>query len=334
MKGNYEEDKFTENDVLMELDRAGLKYFNKGRYLLSQCPMHDDKHPSVQIYKDDWFVNCHAGCGRFHITKAFPSLRENQQQPVYSERGRSNNSIRREQKVTEHKYKQFDLMADWEKMELLPEFHLHGVPSDVLNDMGWRKHNHSVFIPYFSASKGSIPFAQYRHLQGDVRFTMLKDAKPTMYGTWNLDNDKLFLVEGTSDAAVLEYCAVPWIAAPSAASGELVKAFAMYCKENGIQVVYAGDNDTAGDKLREALDEILPYRVKQVPTKYKDWGEFLEATDVETVQDYAFEELFGKKLPASIPSEVSSNWPGAEEIKMADPFESKEPAKVQPQLLF
>lgn len=331
MGGNYEPDTFTQTDVEQELDRAGLRWYDKGRYLLAQCPTHDDKHPSVQIYKDDWFVNCHATCGRFHITKAFPTLREKGHSGVYVDRPARNVEAK---KVTEHKYKQFDLMNDWKAMELLPEFELHGVPSDVLNDLGWRRHNHSIFIPYFSASKESIPFAQYRHLQGDVRFTMLKDAKPTMYGTWNLDNHKLFLVEGTSDAAVLEYAAVPWIAAPSAASGELVKALAGYCKENGIELVFAGDNDPAGLKLREAIDEVMPYRVKQVPTNYKDWGEFLEATDVETVQNYAFEELFGKVLVASISSEVSSNWSDAEEIKLADPFESKEPANEPAQVLF
>lgn len=329
MGGNYEPDTFTQTEVEMELDRASLKHYDKGRYILAQCPTHEDAHPSVQIYKDDWFVNCHATCGRYHVTKAFPQLRGESYRGVSGQTRKATG-----QTVTKHKYKQFDLMNDWKAMELLPEFELHGVPSDVLNDLGWRRHNHSIFIPYFSASKESIPFAQYRHLQGDVRFTMLKDAKPTMYGTWNLENHKLFLVEGTSDAAVLEYAAVPWIAAPSAASGELVKALAGYCKENGIELVFAGDNDPAGLKLREAIDEVMPYRVKQVPTKYKDWGEFLEATDVETVQNYAFEELFGKVLQASIPSEVTANFPGAEEIKLADPFESKEPANESAQVLF
>lgn len=211
--------------------------------------------------------------------------------------------------MVEHKYKQFDLMEEWLQMQqfINGEINIHGVPCEVLNSLGWRWSdlNHtSIFIPYFSASKQSIPFAQYRHLTGNVRFTMLKDAKPTCYGTWNLDNPKLFVVEGTSDAAVLEYAAVPWIAVPSAASRTLMQSLANYCKENGIQLVYAGDNDAAGDKLREALDEIMSYRVKQPPTKYKDWGEFLEAEGVEAIQDYCLPEL---GLYANISSKVTPN---------------------------
>lgn len=249
--------------------------------------------------------------------------------------------------MTEHKYKQFDLMKDWGTMirfhnPTIPK--IHGIPWEVLDSMGWRWADTStstIFIPYFSASKQSIPFAQYRHLGGNVRFTMLKDAKPTCYGTWNLDNPKLFVVEGTSDAAVLEYAAVPWIAVPSAASKTLMQSLANYCKENGIQLVYAGDNDAAGDKLREALDEIMSYRVKQ-PPKYKDWGEFLEAEGVEAIQDYCFPELGSY---ASITSGVTPNhdlanvqkfFPNAQHVDLVgDPKESsKELSDGSPEPLY
>lgn len=334
MTGDYEPDDFTENDVLRCLEQAGLEFKNGTRYILSQCPQpdHEDKHASVQIYKDDWFVNCHAGCGRYHITKTFPELLHRTHSGVSSFQG-SKRANRAPSVMTEHVYKTFDLTEDWKKMELLPEFQLHGVPSSVLNDMGWRKHDHSIFIPYFSASQESIPFAQYRHLQGNVRFTMLKDAKPTMYGIWNLDNPKLFLVEGTSDAAVLQYAQVPWIAAPSAASGALVRLLAGYCKQNGIELVFAGDNDAAGLKLRQALDEVMAYRVKQPPTEYKDWGEFLEATDIETITNYCFEELFGKELLVEIPINITEIFPDAEIIIGAEPFERKELSTIQPQTL-
>lgn len=345
MKGNYPDDTFTENDVLSCLEGAGLKYKQGSRYILSQCPTHEDAHPSVQIYKDDWFVNCHAGCGRFHITKAFPGLRPTQHdgRTVYAR------PTKKESPVIEHKYKTFDLTANWLQMQCLMEgeVDVHGLPAEVLNDLGWRwaSLNHDkIFIPYFSASKGSIPFAQYRNLGSGPRFNFWKDAKPTMYGTWNLDNQKLFLVEGTSDAAVLEYAAVPWIAAPSAASGELVKLLAGYCKQNGITIVFAGDNDSAGSKLREALDEVTTYRVKQPPTKYKDWGEFFEAEGVEAIQAYCFPELglqasitpdvtaeFKQEYP-STPEEVRTSlenvksvFPGASKFEVVtDPPQSKE----------
>lgn len=313
MKGEYEPDKFTESDVLRELEGAGLKYKQGHRYILSQCPTHDDKNPSVQIYKDDWFVNCHAGCGRFHITKAFPALLDIGKDHNYqhsSGRQSFSRSVSAGQQArtsnkgeqNQVKYKTFDQLEYWKTLPEIPADHyFKNIPIDELNYLGWRwlADKNSYFIPYFSRSKNSIPFSQLRHLSGERRFTFLKDAKPTMYGTWNLDpGEKIFLVEGASDAAVLEHCAVPWIAAPSAASGELVKAMAKWCAENGVKIVYAGDRDAAGDKLKEALDEITTYRVRQPREPYKDWGEMFEAEGLKSVQNWCFAELFpGDDLP-------------------------------------
>jgi len=344
MKGNYEPDTFTENDVLSELDGAGLQHKNGHHYILSQCPTHEDKHPSVQIYKDDWFVNCHAGCGRYHITKAFPELRRNNGRAYPTGSQSFSRPIQKVKQVSETKYKTFDLMDMWESMPEIPSDHVFkGIDIDILNSLGWRydQDHERYFIPYFSRSKTTIPFAQWRNLKDGPRFNFWKDAKPTMYGTWNLElsNSPLFLVEGASDAAVLDFCAVPWISAPSAASGELVKKMAGWCKENGIKIVYAGDNDEAGDKLKEALDSVMPYRVKQPPKKYKDWGDFFIAEGHQAVQDYCLEELNPQDrfvLPVEEP-EVPDNWkelndvdkvmslfPGAEQLELVnDPVDNK-----------
>jgi hypothetical protein len=337
MRGDYPDDTFTENDVLACLEAAGLKYKRGGtRYILSQCPLHDDTHESAQIYKDDWFVKCHAGCegGRFHITKAFPQLRD--RSAAVGTRQATQVAPKRQDKPMN--YKPIDLMEFWEKLPEIPADHMFkGIPIEVLHDLGWRydPNGDRYFIPYFSASMQSIPFAQWRNLADGPRFNFWKDAKPTCYGTWNLDNHKLFVCEGTSDAAVLDYCAVPWIALPSAASGELMKSMATYCKENDIELVYAGDNDDAGNKLREALDSVMPYRVKQPPTKYKDWGEFFEAEGQSVVTEYCFEELFGKKIEDPVPEPIRETFPGAEEIKIdGDPFESKELSKSPSQVSF
>ena len=341
MKGDFPDDTFTEADVLRCLDQAGLKYKTGHRYILSQCPTHDDSNPSVQIYRDDWFVNCHSGCGRYHITKAFPNLRQNipgaSKAPVASNRIKS--------RMTEHKYKTYDLMHEWEQLPKIPRDHeFKTIPLEVLDELGWRwdEYKHSYFIPYFNMSRTQIPFGQWRHLQGDRRFTFLPEAKPIAYGLWNLDgNSKLFVVEGASDCAVLDYAAVPWIGMPSAASGELIKGLGRFCKENAIQLVYAGDNDQAGDKLRDALDEVCSYRVKQPPKKYKDWGDFLVAEGVEAVQNYCFIELFPQEYP-STPEEaktalerVQDVFPGAVELTIVgSKEESKEQSVGEPTALF
>lgn len=366
-KGDFPDDTFTESEVLSALEGAGLKYRNGSRYILAQCPTHDDVHPSVQIYKDDWFVNCHSGCGRYHITKAFPVLRQNGsgQSSSYAARPRSE-SKGKVDSMTEHKYISVDLMDFWKSLLEIPADHVFkGIDIDNLNSMGWRydEENERYFIPYFSRSQTTIPFAQWRNLRDGPRFNFWKDTKPTMYGTWNLDpSQPVFLVEGASDAAVLDFCAIPWIAAPSAASGELVKKMAMFCKENDIQVIYAGDNDEAGDKLKEALDSVMSYRIKQPPKKYKDWGDFFEAEGFEAVNNYCNEELyppdparFGEPVElnpddeqtfvlsvdksetatdsnANIFDTIDKIFPGAE--KLEDPRESKEQSKGSSSVLY
>ena len=74
MNSNYEI-KFTETDVIRGLEARGLKWSDKGKYLFIQCPRHEDQHPSAQLFKDTWWVHCHAGCGRYPIWHEFEELK-------------------------------------------------------------------------------------------------------------------------------------------------------------------------------------------------------------------------------------------------------------------
>lgn len=336
--GDYKPDEFTEADVLRCLERQGLRFKEGHRYILSQCPTHEDVNPSVQIYKDDWFVNCHAGCGRFHITKAYPELRQ-----INGSWGGSGVHAPAEQRIhtkaPKVKYKEFELTDLWKSLPLIPRDHyFKSIPLDTLDALGWRwdEKGQRYFIPYWNRPKTKIPFAQWRNLQGSVRFNFWKDAKPTCYGTWNLEpGQPVFIVEGASDAAVMEYAIMPWIALPSAASGELMKQMAKWAHENGIRLIYAGDNDAAGDKLKEALDEVAPYRVKQARYPYKDWGEMLEAEGIESVINYCNEELFPGQAPVfSAPQTLAKQktpveqvleiFPGSQELEMVGGDKEKE----------
>lgn len=278
----------TEQEVIQALEARGLRYQVRGRYIVSQCPKHDDRTPSAQIFKDDWFVSCLSGCGRFHVTDPFPELRAHNEPTLIT---------RRPAIATVREYQEFELTEYWEGLPLIPREHtFKNIPLHVLDDLGWRwdEPKNSYFIPYFDTSHSKIPFAQWRHLSGSRRFTFLAGAKPTLYGKWNVSpGDRLFICEGASDAAVLERCGVPWIAAPSAASGTLVEAFAAHAKLVGVSLVYAGDNDTAGEALRQALDASgAAYRICQPPKTYKDWGEFYMAKGQLAVFDWCKEKLF------------------------------------------
>lgn len=278
-----------ESEVMAALDRAGLRYRDGGRYLTAQCPKHDERNPSCQIFKNDWYASCLAGCGRFSITSVFPELRGTQA---------TNHYERRPKIEPQQHYKTFDLMEDHARLPLIPRNHtFKNIPLEVLDELGWRwdAAKNSYFIPYFSHARTSIPFAQWRHLSGERRFTFLAGAKPTLYGKWNIQpGNRLFIVEGASDAAALQNAWVPWVALPSASSGNIIRNFAGHVtKEMGCSLVYAGDNDVAGGALRLALDESgASYRTCQPPAKYKDWGDFQEAEGPLEILAWCNEKLF------------------------------------------
>lgn len=330
---DWPEDTFTENDVLMALEKRGLKFKNGSRYIVTQCPTHDDTNPSTQIFKDDWFVNCLAGCGRYHVTKCFPELKPDYKEGDKPDIARTNHTM-----STEHQYKDFDLMEFWKTLPPIPrEVEFKTIPLEVLDSLGWRWMDEDlgmgvgIFIPYFDSLKETIPFAQVRHSKDSQRrFTFLKDARPTCYGTWNVaqDNHRIFIVEGASDCAVLDYAAVPWIGLPSASSAGLLTKMAQYCSQNGIELVYAGDRDDAGNKLREALDLVTHYRLCQVPAPYKDWGDFLVATDIETVQDYAMKVLMETK-PV-----VEDDWVRDAEKQLEAGPAKQQPTAAEPAILY
>lgn len=278
-----------ESEVMAALDRAGLRYKESGRYIVAQCPKHQEQNPSCQIFKDDWFCNCLAGCGRFPITDPFPELRDHN----YSQ----DQLVRRPKIEAPREYKPFDLTGDWTRLPLIPRAHtFKSIPLEVLDDLGWRwdASKNSYFIPYFNQDRSKIPFAQWRHLTGERRFTFLAGARPTLYGKWNIGvGERLFIVEGASDAAALQNALVPWVALPSASSGSILKAFAQHATTLGCTLVYAGDNDLAGDSLRAALDASgAPYRVCQPPERYKDWGDFQVAEGPLAILAHCQDKLF------------------------------------------
>lgn len=285
----YNEEEIKENDVISCLEMAGLHYQNKQRYIISQCPLHQDRSPSAQIYKDDWFVLCHSGCGRFHITKAYPTLRD--RIPLHHQHQRTPTPNRRTERAVKVKYKKYNQYDYWKTLPLIPRDHqFKTIPLEILDRMGWRwlEAENSYYIPYFNMYENQVPFSQLRHLDGKRRFTFLTGARILTYGLWNLDpsNSPVFLVEGTSDCAVMEYCGVPYVGTPSANQEKLIQGLGKYCKDNGIHLVYAGDNDVAGDAVRNDLDKVVTYRVHQPPKEFKDWGDFLVARGFDEVYNY------------------------------------------------
>lgn len=287
----------TEQDVITQLDKANLKWKNGHRYLVAQCPLHEDRNPSAQIFKNDWFVNCLSNCGRFHVSKAFPELRRNSDRPTYYPQPKPAPKRKIDPLDLTNKSK-YDLMYEWLNLPFIRDIEeFKGIPVDVLEVLGWRFTDGELglgvgyFIPYWDVNKDTIPFAQVRHLKGERRFTFLPNAEPTLYGTWNLAKRtrQIMIVEGASDCVTLEYLGIPWIGVPSSSSTKLVEQLGVFANAHDLYLIYGGDNDEAGDKLRYALDNVAHYRVHQPPKEYNDWNEYFNAVGYDEAQQYAME---------------------------------------------
>lgn len=282
------------NDFARALEATGRHCKVSRTGLTTQCVHHQEKNPSMEVFPDGWAV-CYASGERFHISHYFPELRDPAWKPGQAAPQAKITKMptpapigTQENEKVAKIYRQYDLYPEWEKMDLIPRDHqFKGLPLETLDELGWRWTDGvagmgaGYFIPYFNGDRTAIPFAQVRHLSGSRRFTFLPEAEMTAYGKWNLyPGEKVFVVEGPSDAAVLTACMVPAVAIPSASCHAMLQNLARYCLQYGIELVYAGDNDEAGEKLRESIDDVIPYRRCQPPLPHKDWGDYIVAEGI------------------------------------------------------
>lgn len=274
------------------LDRLDLNPHDRDNYWLIRCPRHEDRQPSAQCFKDGW-IQCHAGCGRFHINEV---CRERGDELVMPSQYTSQNSPEAQEQPSKSKKAETivrgDFTAMWLDLEpLSTDTDVKGVPAIELNKRGWRRFDGSnglapgIFIPYFDTTRQYVPFYQIRHLEGERRFTFAPGITPICYGLEQLPRCKKYVcfTEGSRDSVILGMAGVPAIALPSASSDKLLAGLCNYCVENGLMLVCIGDNDKAGDDLLNKLQcGALDYRT---PVG-KDVGEFLEAKGLDAVRAY------------------------------------------------
>lgn len=277
-------------NTLYDMD---LNPIDRGNYWLIKCPRHEDRQPSAQCFKNDGFIQCHAGCGRFHINEV---CRERNMQLAMPTKSTHERSVEAQEGPPKPKKEETIVRGDftsfWLDLEPLSnDIEVKGVSGLELNKRGWRKFDGGnglapgIFIPYFDATRQFVPFYQIRHLEGERRFTFAPGITPICYGLEQLQYCKEYLcfTEGSRDSVILGMAGVPAIALPSASSSKLLDGLCGYCTKHDLLLVCVGDRDEAGDKLLSNLKcGALDYRT---PVG-KDVGEFLEQKGLESVKEY------------------------------------------------
>jgi hypothetical protein len=291
----YSKDEYTPHEISSCLESTGRKVRIGSRYLMTTCLWHEERNPSMQVHLDGW-TNCFAGCKGQHISSVFPELRR--KDPNYKPTRKV--AMQQIKPVREVKQTQSMITKNnelYKSLELIPRDHkFKGIPLQVLDDLGWRYKDNKYFIPYWDMNRQNVMFYQWRNLSGDVRFNFAVGQTPVAYGSWNMaDSGPIFIVEGCSDAATMQFAAVPWVSMPSASSSSILEALCAYTKKynnthtDKIDLIFAGDNDEASFKLEESMN--YRFSVKRPPVEYKDWSDFMQATSVETVQEYCLGNL-------------------------------------------
>lgn len=282
-----------EEKVEAYLEKLDLNPSDRGHYWLIRCPRHEDRQPSAQCYKDDGFINCNAGCGRFHINEV--ARERGDPLPMQTEHGAHSHreaqerpsKPKKEEKVVTGNFT--ELWLDLEPLSANTE--VKGVPAIELNKRGWRKWSGGsgvragIFIPYFDTTKTVVRFWQVRHTEGERRFTFAPGITPICYGMEMLPKCRQYLcfTEGSRDSVILGMAGVPAIALPSASSDKLLNGIADYCLKRQLTLVAVGDRDEAGEKLLAKL----PIGALDFRTPIgKDVGEFYEQEGLEAVKHY------------------------------------------------
>lgn len=282
-----------EEKVEAYLEKLDLNPSDRGHYWLIRCPRHGDRQPSAQCYKDDGFINCNAGCGRFHINEV--ARERGDPLPMQTKHGAHSHreaqerpsKPKKEEKVVTGNFT--ELWLDLEPLSANTE--VKGVPAIELNKRGWRKWSGGsgvragIFIPYFDTTKTVVRFWQVRHTEGERRFTFAPGITPICYGMEMLPKCQQYLcfTEGSRDSVILGMAGVPAIALPSASSDKLLNGIADYCLKRQLTLVAVGDRDEAGEKLLAKL----PIGALDFRTPIgKDVGEFYEQEGLEAVKHY------------------------------------------------
>lgn len=291
-------DERVQEKVEAYLEKLDLNPSDRGRYWLIRCPHSEnhnngDRSPSAQCFKDDGFIQCHGGCGRFHINQ------------IAKERGDSLPMLTKYSRQTAEKAPEWaskpkkaerivrgDFTQMWLELDPLDnDLDVKGVSGLELNKRGWRKFaggnglREGIFIPYFNTSRDKVVFYQIRHLTGERRFSFAPGVTPTCYGLEQLPRCKRYVAftEGSRDSVILGLVGVPAIALPSASSSKLVEGLVSYCQKNRKILVSISDRDEAGEKLLQSIK--APFLDFRTPVG-KDVGEFLEQKGLAEVKKY------------------------------------------------
>lgn len=266
------------------LDKLGVEItVTTGDWLVGLCPLHDDKHRSFAVNRENGGWICYAGCGKgslVQLVALMGNIEPAEARRLLSEEG---DIVKTDQllefltreKRTPEGVDQADLVYDRSRV---PGYILNrGFSLAVLKEWGagWDEAEQAVVLPAYE--NGRIVGLIKRRIdpkswQMKYDFTRRWQKSRYVYGLDRCEGDTVILVEGALDALWLHQYGLPG----AAILGSKMSDFQLdLVLRKARRVLLAFDNDETGQRVRRDCEAALAKRGLivehvRVPEQYHD----------------------------------------------------------------
>ncbi len=212
----------------------GCKQTSPGQFM-ARCPAHHDETPSLSVSKkgDKVLIHCHAGCSTEAVLDSvgmdfqdlFDGASPAARRRNTTDAGHPTSSYKEEPEEPEEPE---EVHPAAEGLTLARFAEAKGLPTEFLAERLYLEDTTylgrpAVLIPYFSGDGSRVTATRYRiALSGDDRFRWASKSEITLYGLQFLpefpESERVYLVEGESDAMTLIYQGIPALGLPGAST--------------------------------------------------------------------------------------------------------------------
>jgi hypothetical protein len=232
-----------------------------GGWCDTNCPFHDDRHPSFSFSRHTGYWLCRAGCGAGRALDFIKRV-ENLNDAQAIDRLRELCGGKLPEGIALHSDKPTrDAFAIYCK-----------VPWMFLDELGIKDTERGLRIPYLDQSGNVVRYRYRTALTGAAKYTWAAEGRIIPYGVWNLDVARqkgyVILVEGETDALVGIYLGVPVLGIPGC---EAWKSEWLHFIPEGVTAYIWQEPGTGGAKFAERVAKDIPEaRIVSPPDGIKD----------------------------------------------------------------
>lgn len=262
-------------DELQFINMLGTDWKKTGHLYRITCPFHNDSRPSLVVYPQDRGYCCYSCSKTGTWMELYKTIKNCEWREAYEALG-VEGEYEPKPKTLKFEFVEDDdlsmvleIRRRYEKC--LPLDNLLARPAveflekkkllEPAKKLGWRwdtgnfrqSGNGALVIPYYDGDE--IMTCRLRTLNPDGSLSKPKTLKGTKARPYPLlrDTDKLYIVEGESDALSLYASGCSVVAVPGAGQKRCINSAVLYAKTGYKTIVACGDNDGPGQMMNDLV---------------------------------------------------------------------------------